>query len=146
MQDVAFAPDGRWLATSAPTAVRIWPLDRPLPRRLPVPEGWLKGVAFSTDARYVVSAQDGQVRTWPLSREAGAQNRTVFQNKPDETFLSDEKYYRRERCFGTFMRSFSLKSTVSPDRIKATFKDGVLTIKVPGPEEEKPKQVTVTVE
>jgi len=60
--------------------------------------------------------------------------------------VSEARYYRRERCFGTFMRSFTLRSAISPDKIKARFKEGVLTIEVPGPEEEKPKQVTVNVE
>ena len=60
--------------------------------------------------------------------------------------IKDEHYYRKERSFGKFNRSFSLQETIKPDLIKASFKDGVLTIEIPRPEEEKPKQVTVDIE
>jgi HSP20 family protein len=35
---------------------------------------------------------------------------------------------------------------VKPDKIKARFKDGVLVIEVPKPEEEKPKQINVNID
>ena len=60
--------------------------------------------------------------------------------------IDEESYVRRERCCGTFQRSFAMKAAVSPDKINAKFKDGVLTIRVPSPEEEKPRPVTVNVE
>jgi HSP20 family protein len=60
--------------------------------------------------------------------------------------IKDEHYYRKERNFGKFNRSFSLEEPIKPDLIKASFKDGILTIEVPRPEEEKPKQVTVNIE
>jgi HSP20 family protein len=60
--------------------------------------------------------------------------------------IKDEKYYRKERSFGKFNRSFSLQEPIKPDLIKASFKDGVLTIEIPRPEEEKPKQVTVNID
>ena len=60
--------------------------------------------------------------------------------------IKDEHYYRKERSFGKFSRSFSLQELIKPDLIKASFKDGVLTLEVPRPEEEKPKQVTVNID
>ena len=60
--------------------------------------------------------------------------------------IKDEHYYRKERSFGKFNRSFSLQETIKPDLIKASFKDGVLTVAIPRPEEEKPKQVTVDID
>ena len=60
--------------------------------------------------------------------------------------IEDENYYRKERSFGKFNRSFSLQQLIKPDLIKASFKDGVLTVEVPRPEEEKPKQVTVNID
>jgi len=60
--------------------------------------------------------------------------------------IKDENYYRKERSFGKFNRSFSLQETIKPDLIKASFKDGVLTIEIPRPDEEKPKQVTVDID
>ena len=60
--------------------------------------------------------------------------------------IKDEHYYRKERAFGKFQRSFSLQQSIKPNLIKATFKDGILTIEIPRPEEEKPKQVTVKID
>jgi len=60
--------------------------------------------------------------------------------------IKDEHYYRKERSFGKFNRSFSLQEPIKPDLIKAGFKDGVLTVEVPRPEEEKPKQITVNID
>lgn len=59
---------------------------------------------------------------------------------------AEERYYRRERCFGTFRRSFSLKAGIAPAAIKATFKEGVLTIEIPHPKAEPPRHVQVNVD
>ena len=48
-----------------------------------------------------------------------------------------------ERVSGKFVRSFSLPKTVDHDRIEATYKDGVLEVRVPKAEEAKPRQITV---
>ena len=60
--------------------------------------------------------------------------------------IKDDHYYRKERSFGKFNRSFSLQEPIKPDLIKAGFKVGILTIEVPRPEEEKPKQITVNID
>jgi HSP20 family protein len=48
-----------------------------------------------------------------------------------------------ERHYGTFSRSFTLPATVDAAGIKAGYKDGILTIRLPQREEAKPKQITV---
>ena len=59
---------------------------------------------------------------------------------------ADEKNYLRvERAYGSFARSFSLANTVNTEAIKADYKDGVLTLRVPKREEAKPKQIKVSV-
>lgn len=57
--------------------------------------------------------------------------------------VKEENYYRRERSYGKFQRAFTLPTDVDSDKIKADFKDGVLEIEVPKPEEKKAKQVTI---
>jgi HSP20 family protein len=47
--------------------------------------------------------------------------------------VSEDKYFRKERSFGSFYRAFTLPSAINPDNIKATFKDGVLEIEIPKP-------------
>lgn len=62
-----------------------------------------------------------------------------------QTEADDDRYYRRERCFGTFQRAFAMRNLVAPDSIKASFKNGVLKIELPRPEQEKLRPVTVDI-
>jgi HSP20 family protein len=55
------------------------------------------------------------------------------------------EYRHVERVEAKFWRSFSLPETVKHDGIEATYKDGVLEVTVPKPEEAKPRQIEVTV-
>ena len=57
--------------------------------------------------------------------------------------VKEKKYYRRERMFGKFERVFRLPADVDPEKISADYKDGILKIDIPKPEEQKPKQITV---
>ena len=54
-----------------------------------------------------------------------------------------EGYFLRERSYGSFTRSFSLPRGVRPDDITASFESGVLKVRVPLPEETKPKRIPV---
>lgn len=63
-----------------------------------------------------------------------------------DSSVPDDRFYRRERVCGTFQRSFAMQAAIAPDRIKASFKNGVLTIEVPKPETEQPRQVSVNID
>jgi HSP20 family protein len=58
----------------------------------------------------------------------------------------DNCYYRKERGSGPFRRAFTLQYNVLPDTIKASFKNGVLKVSVPEPEEEKPRKIRVNID
>jgi HSP20 family protein len=62
-----------------------------------------------------------------------------------ESKVSEDKYLRIERAYGSFSRSFSLANTVNSEAIKADYQNGVLTLTVPKREEAKPKQIKVNV-
>jgi HSP20 family protein len=53
--------------------------------------------------------------------------------------------YRSERAFGVFERSFTLGAPVKPEGVKATFRDGVLEIRVPKAEEARVREIQVQV-
>ena len=63
-----------------------------------------------------------------------------------EQEVKRENVQRLERRYGSFSRSFTLPNTVDAGRINATYKDGVLTIRLPQREEARPKQIAVNVE
>lgn len=67
------------------------------------------------------------------------------QRRPDAP-VNQDRYYRRERSCGNFQRSFSLRTAIAPDSINASFKNGVLTVRIPNPEEEQPRKISVSVE
>ena len=52
-------------------------------------------------------------------------------------------YHRQERRFGEFSRSVQLPYTVDINKVKAVFKNGVLSVELPRVEAEKPKKITV---
>ena len=56
------------------------------------------------------------------------------------------EYRHVERVAAKFWRSFSLPETAKADGIEATYKDGILEIRVPKAEEAKPRQITVNVQ
>ena len=55
-------------------------------------------------------------------------------------------WHRVERTYGNFVRSFTLPRTVDPERIAATYREGVLDIEIPKKEEAKPKQIRIAVQ
>jgi len=55
-------------------------------------------------------------------------------------------YHRYERASGSFSRSLTLPEGVDPDAIRASFERGVLEVRIPKPEERKPRRVTITPE
>ncbi|MGD9014493.1 MAG: Hsp20/alpha crystallin family protein [Candidatus Omnitrophota bacterium] len=56
-----------------------------------------------------------------------------------------DNYFRLERSYGYFERSFALPSNVDATKVKAAYKDGVLELTLPKKEEAKPKQIKVDV-
>ncbi|HSL99279.1 MAG TPA: Hsp20/alpha crystallin family protein [Candidatus Limnocylindria bacterium] len=59
--------------------------------------------------------------------------------------LKEESYHRIERSYGSFQRSFSLPVSVDQEKVTARFQDGVLEVKLPKKDQEKPKQIEVDV-
>ena len=56
-----------------------------------------------------------------------------------------EGFYRMERSFGQFRRSLTLPEGVDADGIAASFDKGVLEVRIPKPEERKPRRVAIQV-
>ncbi|MCZ6633040.1 MAG: Hsp20/alpha crystallin family protein [bacterium] len=57
----------------------------------------------------------------------------------------EQSFYRSERIYGRFSRSFQLGSKVDAEKVDASYKDGVLTLTVAKAEAAKPKQIEVKV-
>jgi HSP20 family protein len=62
-----------------------------------------------------------------------------------EKEIEEESYHRLERVYGKFERSVPLPVPVQADKVTATYRDGVLEIKLPKAEEVKPKEIKIDV-
>ncbi len=56
-----------------------------------------------------------------------------------------EGYYRVERSWGHFARSLTLPEGVDPESVQASFDRGVLEVRIPKPEQRKPRKVSISV-
>ena len=68
---------------------------------------------------------------------------TIKGERTLETEVPRDRFQRFERFYGSFSRSFTLPATVDATHISATYKDGVLTVRLPQRDEAKPKQITI---
>ena len=70
---------------------------------------------------------------------------TLHGERKFDSEVKREQYHRVERAYGSFGRSFSLPDDVSPAKVSAEFKDGVLTVHLAKTEKAKPRQVEVKI-
>ena len=70
---------------------------------------------------------------------------TISGERKNEGEFKDAEVCRSERFVGRFQRTVTLPTAVSADKVKAQYKDGILTITLPKAEEAKPKHIDVNV-
>jgi HSP20 family protein len=66
--------------------------------------------------------------------------------RPLRAANQEASHYRRERWFGKFERTFALPIPVEAGRIRATYRDGVLIVRLPKAEGVKPKEIKIQAE
>jgi HSP20 family protein len=70
---------------------------------------------------------------------------TIKGEKKQEEEVKKEDYYRCERSFGAFSRTLELPVDVKLDNVNATFKDGVLEVRLPKAEDARKNVIKVKV-
>jgi HSP20 family protein len=71
---------------------------------------------------------------------------TIKGEKKKEEEDKKENYYSSERSYGSFVRTLELPKDVHTDQVKASFKNGLLEVRLPKTEEAKAKEVKVKVD
>lgn len=99
-----------------------------------------------TDAEFVIKAEVPEVKKEDVKVSVENGVLTISGERKQEKEEKGKKFHRVERYYGSFSRSFSLPENVDDTKVKATFKDGVLTLALPKTEEIKPKAIEVKVE
>lgn len=73
-----------------------------------------------------------------------SQDRTLtLSGKREPAASANGSFHRRERGSGQFSRSFQFPADLALDKAEASYKQGMLTIRIPKREEAKPRQITV---
>jgi HSP20 family protein len=105
---------------------------------------WLPALdVWETDSELVLSFDLPGIAEDQVSVELDDNALTVSGTRERAEEESGDRFYRFERRFGTFSRSVTLPQGVDEDAIKADYKDGVLEIRVPKPEEQKPRRIQI---
>jgi len=94
---------------------------------------------------YVLRADLPGVREDDVKIELDDDVLTISGQRRSEHAERREGYRRIERASGSFARSLTLPDGVEPEQIKASFDNGVLEVRVPKPEERKPRRVAIGV-
>jgi HSP20 family protein len=98
---------------------------------------------YEKDEHFVIKAELPGIDKSGIKVDLKDRVLTLSGERTSDNEVKEENYYRKERSYGKFQRSFRLPADVDPDKIKAEFKDGVLQVKVPKPEQAKSKEVTI---
>lgn len=105
---------------------------------------WLPSVdVWETEDELVLSFDLPGISEDDIAVELDANVLTVSGERERTAERSNERFFRFERRYGTFARSVTLPQGVREDSIKADYENGVLEIRVPKPDEHKPKRIKV---
>lgn len=112
----------------------------------PRPAAWTPPCdIYETDAEIVVCAELPGARREDIHVTVERNTLTLGGERPFAGETTRDHYHRAERSPGEFMRSFTFPNTVDPNRIRAEFNNGLLTVVLPKREEAQPKQTQVNV-
>jgi HSP20 family protein len=105
---------------------------------------WLPAVdVWETDDELMLSFDLPGIPEDKISVELDDNVLTVSGERERAQESSGERFYRYERRFGAFSRSVTLPAGVDESQIKADYRDGVLEVRVPRPEDPKPKRIQI---
>jgi HSP20 family protein len=105
---------------------------------------WLPAVDVTETADALVLAFDlPGLKQEDIQVELDDNVLTVSGERRRESEAEQDDFFRYERRFGSFSRSVALPAGVKDDQIDASYENGVLEIRVPKPEQHRPKRIEV---
>ena len=100
---------------------------------------------YETEHELVVKADLPDLQDKDIDVRVENNTLTIRGERKFEKDVNEDNYLRIERAYGSFTRSFSLPNTVSPENIRAEYRNGVLTLHLAKREESKRKQIKISV-
>lgn len=107
-----------------------------------MPRGTFPAVnVYETDDEYRLRADLPGVDPKDMDLSVAENTVTLTGKREDEQ--EDVRYYRRERPVGSFTRTVTLAERIDADKVKAEYKNGVLSVIVPKTQAAKPKSIAI---
>ena len=107
-------------------------------------QAWMPAVdVWETDDELVYAFDLPGIPEDMISLELDEGALTVSADRERTQEVSDERFYRFERRFGSFTRTIGLPQGTTEDAINANYENGVLEVHVRKPEQPKPKRIQV---
>ena len=97
---------------------------------------------FADRDGYVVKLEVPGIGPENVNIEAEGRTLTVS-GKREDTPPKEGSFHRRERGFGQFSRSLQLPADLDVTRAEASYKYGILTVRIPKKEDAKPRQISI---
>jgi len=108
--------------------------------------GWTPALDVYDDKdHYVVKAEVPGMNKDDIDVSLHEGSLTITGERKSEHAGQETGVYRSERFFGRFQRTVDLPTGVDASRVKADYRDGILTVTLPKAEEAKPKRISVNV-
>lgn len=99
---------------------------------------------METDKGYRLRVDLPGVARENITIDAEDNRLTIRGERPAETQKKSENTLHTERAVGSFHRSLTLPTTISPDKAKANFRNGVLIIDLPKVAKSKSKAISIS--
>jgi HSP20 family protein len=110
------------------------------------PEGQLTVDVYQTPDDIVVESAIAGVRADDLDVNVTSDSITIRGSRQKERSVKDEEYLYQECYWGKFARSIILPQEIDPESADVTFKNGILTVRLPKVNKRKAKKLRVRVE
>jgi len=98
---------------------------------------------YDQNGETVVRAELPGVNKEDISLDINDGVMNIKGERSSEEEVEEGSYYRKERLSGSFQRSVPLPEPVDADQVKATYKDGVLEVRVPKTEETGARRISI---
>jgi len=119
---------------------RLWPSDMDMMARMPAVD------VYEDKDTVVIKAETPGLAKEDITVQVTDSTLTIKGEKKRDEEIKEDDYSCCERSFGAFTRAVTLPCEVKADQVKASFKNGVLEVRLPKTEDAKQKAITVKID
>lgn len=95
------------------------------------------------DDGQLITAEMPGIRPEDINIDVTGDALSISGERKPEQAAQESNYHRRERSYGAFSRTIQLPFMVDADKVQASFRHGVLQIRLPRAEADKPKRIRI---